>query len=438
MVSEGKTEETEKALLMAPDIALKLLDDPQPSVRAEAASALAISPDMRAVRKLINCLEDLDDGVRTAGIDALIAYPRDILPSLETSLLEASPRGKQGILEVIRLSSNISDFEMAHLLGRSVEEAYGNLIVVRRLQAIEQHPSVQMLSQHLLARNEEILGLLFYGLWVYHADMRLMYQALQSENASVAIEMVETSIRGQNLPYLIPLIDDLPLDEKIQKGRKLFNLVSRDDVELLLTELAYSEDRFTRMLSVYVMADLPSNPAFIPVIESRLEDVDLFVRQVSEYAANKIIGKEAQVPEIIDVMNKLKMFSLFQGLGNRELHAIASVAEPQHLHAGDIIIRAGEENPSIYLILSGKIGVYHNFDTPQQAETRISEADGYLNFVPMFANLPPANTSVVIEDAEVLVLPQSQLHEIMRVYPQIGLNMLKLAAMIFRQLGYTA
>ncbi len=168
-------------------------------------------------------------------MEALIAYPRAILPSLETSLLESSPRGKQAILEVIRLSPSISDFEMAHLLGRSVEEAYGNLMVIRRLQGLEKHASVQMLKQHLLARNEEILGLLFYALWVYHADMRLMYQALKSENASVAIEMVETSIRGQNLPYLIPLIDDLPLDEKIEKGRKLFNLVSRDEVELLLT-----------------------------------------------------------------------------------------------------------------------------------------------------------------------------------------------------------
>ena len=327
---------------------------------------------------------------------------------------------------------------MAHLLGRSVEEAYGNLIVIRRLQGLKQHPSVQMLNQHLLARNEEILGLLFYGLWVFHADMRLMYQALKSENASVAIEMVETSIRGQNLPYLIPLIEDLPLDEKIQKGRKLFNLVSRDDVELLLTELAHSEDRVTRMLAVYVMGDLLPNPAFIPVIESRLEDEDPFVRQVAEYATAKAMGKEAQMPEIIDIINKLKRFSLFQGLGNRELHAIASVAKQQQLHAGDIIIRSGEENPSIYLILSGKIVIYQDYETPQQKEVRTAEADGYLNFGPMFTSLPPANTSVVIEDAEVLVLPQSQLHEIMRVYPQIGLNMLKLAAMIFRQMGYTA
>ena len=45
---------------------------------------------------------------------------------------------------------------------------------------------------------------------------------------------------------------------------------------------------------------------------------------------------------------------------------------------------------------------------------------------------------MVIEYAEVVVIPHSHLHEIMRVYQQVGLNMLKLAAMIFTQLGYTA
>ena len=229
---------------------------------------------------------------------------------------------------------------MAHLLGRSVEEAYGNLMVIRRLQELENYASVQMLKEHLLARNEEILSLLFYALWVYHADMRLMYQSLKSENASVAIEMVETSIRGQNLPYLLPLIDDLPLDEKIEKGRKLFNLVSRDEPERLLTFLSHSEDPLTRMLSLYVMSDLMPNVAFIPVIESLLEDEDPFVRQVAEFARARETNKEAKMPIIIDIINKLKTFALFEGLGTRELHAVANynkradIQAPGYRHQG--------------------------------------------------------------------------------------------------------
>ena len=73
------------------------------------------------------------------------------------------------------------------------------------------------------------------------------------------------------------------------------------------------------MLTVYAMADLLPNKAFIPIIESQLEDQDPFVRQVAEYASDKAAGKEAPMPEIIDLISKLKAFSLFEGLGTREL-----------------------------------------------------------------------------------------------------------------------
>jgi hypothetical protein len=268
--------------------------------------------------------------------------------------------------------------------------------------------------------------------------MRLMYQSLRSENASVAIEMVETSIRGQNLPYLLPLIDDLPLDEKIEKGRKLFNLVSRDEPERLLTFLSQSGDPVTRMLSLYVISDLMPNEAFIPVIESLLQDEDVFVRQVAEFAYTRETNKEGKMPEIIEMINKLKTFALFEGLGTRELHALASITREQEFKPQDIVIRAGEENHSIYLVLSGRITTFHDYGMPDQKELRISEAVGYLNFIPAFLHQPALNTSVATEATEVLVLPQSQFHEIMRIYPQIGLNLLGLAAKLLRSMGVTA
>ena len=423
---------------LEPDTALKLLTDANPDVRAEAARAFAVNPDIRATRKLIRCLDDVDERVRDSAIEALITFPQEILPFLEASLIRCGTRGKQAILEVIRLSPNLDTFEMSHLLGKAVEEAYGNLMVIRQLQSHDTFISVKMLQDHLLTRNDEILRLLFYALWVYHADMKLMYQALKSENASVAVEMVETSIRGDNVPYLLPLIDDVPLDEKIEHGRKLFALVQNDTLERLLTLLAQSEDPITRLLSVYVMAELLPNSAFIPAIESGLEDEDPFVRQVSQFAMDQSMNKETRMPEILETIDMLKKFRLFQGLGTRELHAVASVASRDRFKAGETLIGVGDDNHSIYLVLSGKIKIFHAYGTPEQQEVRSVEQWGYLNFGPMFAKEPPLNTSVVIEDTEAFVIPQNQFHEIIRVYPQIALNMLEIAATVFRQLGYSA
>ena len=362
---------------LASEVALTLLDDPAGQVRTQAALAFAGNPDMRAARRLIRFLDGSDEQLRMAAMEALSSYPAEVLPILEASFLQTGQRGKQGILEVIRLSPKIGEFEMAHLFGALVQEAYGDLIVIRRLERLKDTPGIQMLKGHLSARNDEILGLLFYGLWVYHADMRLMYQALKSENASVAVEMVETCIRGQNLPYLLPLIDDVPLEEKIEKGRKMFNLVRSDETERLFALLAQSEDGLTRLLVLYAAADLMPNPALVPVIESRLDDQDPFVRQAAEYASAIASGKEAPMPEIIDIINKLKTFPLFEGLGTRELHGVASIAKPTKSAKGEIVLRAGEDNPSIYLIVSGQITIYQNYGAAEQTELRTADAAGY-------------------------------------------------------------
>ncbi len=266
-----------------PEIALKLLDDENPGTRADAAASFAQSQDIRAVSKLIRCLEDKDDDVRKAAIEALMSYRDTIVPYLEISLIDTSLRAKQGILEVMRLAE-IKDFELIPFLGKQLAQAYGNLIAVRRLQDWNGNQSAGMLSRHLLEVNEEILSLIFYALWVYHADMRLMYQALKSETASIAVELVENSIQKELTPYLIPLIEDIPLDEKIEKGRMLFPLIRNDTPERLLTFLANAEDPITRMLALFVIGDQMPHRSFVPIVEARLEDKSPYVREIAEYA----------------------------------------------------------------------------------------------------------------------------------------------------------
>jgi ATP/ADP translocase len=428
-------EDSASVQAMDPELALRMLDDPSLSARAEAAASFRLNPDMRAAGKLIRCLEGTEDKLRDAALEALIAYPADVLPFLEASLTRANLRGKQGILEVIRLSPILSEFEMTHLLSRSVEEAYGNLLVIRQLESRKDLTSVNLLLDHLKARNDEILRLLFYALWVFHDDMRLMYQALKSDTAAVAVEMVETSIRGGNVPYLLPLIDDVPLNEKIEKGRKLFALVENDTPERLLALLAQAQDAVTRMLAAYAMGEMMPNPAFVPILASLQEDEDAAVSQVAEFASARGMNKETKMPEILDIIKKLKDFDLFEGMGTRELHAVATISEHMRLKKDDIVVRAGEENHSIYLILSGNITIYSDYGTPNQKEVRSSGAGQYFNFAAMFLTDPPINTSVVTQETEAYVIQQSQFHEIMRVYPQIGMNLLAIAARLFRNLG---
>lgn len=418
-----------------PEVALKLLDDQNASTRADAAASFALSKDIRAVAKLVRRLDDRDDYVREAAMEALMGFKEKILPFLEVSLINAPPRAKQGILEVIRLAG-LKGFEMVPFLGKELALAYSNLVAIRRLKAMGASESVEMLQRHLKELNEETLSLIFYALWVSVADMRLMYQALKSETASIAVELVENSISREIAPYLIPLIEDIPLDEKIQKGKTVFPLIRIETDERILTFLAGAEDPMVRMLALFVIAENGDGDSYIPVIESRLTDAIPYVRELAEYAMNRALNKEAPMPDVIAKINTLKRFGIFEGMGVRELHAIASVVSEEHFKPGDIMIREGEENSSIYLVVNGSVTIFDGYGTELQKEKVTLGEGAFLGELSLFTRLPPNATCVVAEHTVAYVLRHHQFQEIMRVYPQIGINLCRFFTLKLRQMQY--
>lgn len=418
-----------------PDVALKLLDDESPQTRAEAAASFAATKDVRAVTKLVSLLGDTDDDVRQAAIEALMTYRHGILPFLEVSLTEATPRARQGILEVIRLSG-LTEFEMTPFLGGELTRAYGNLIALRGIQSLDNDLSVELLRRHLKELNEEILSLIFYALWVSHADMRLMYEALKSETASLAVELVETSIRKEYAPYLIPLIEDIPVDEKIERGKKLLPLIKNETMDRVLTLLADSDDPVTRMLALFVIGDKLPQTDFIPIIQFHLEDEDQHVRELADYALKRCIGEVAVMPDIIERITRLKSFGIFEGMGVRELHAIASVVHEERFATGDVMIKEGEENSSIYLVIAGSVTIYEGFGTENQREKVTIGAGSFLGELSLFTRQVPNASCVAAEPTDAYVLRHHQFQEIMRVYPQIGINLCRFFTMKLRQLAY--
>lgn len=418
-----------------PDVALKLLDDENPRTRVEAAVSLGAGRDVRAVGKLVELLADTDDDVRQAAIEALMGYRETILPFLEVSLTQASPRARQGILEVIRLSG-LTEFEMLPFLGAELTRAYGNLIALRGLQSLDSALSVELLRRHLNELNEEILSLIFYALWVSHADMRLMYEALKSETASLAVELVETSVRKEIAPYLIPLIDEIPVDEKIERGQKLLPLIRRETLDRVLTLLVDAEDPVTRMLALFVIGDQVHESSFVPIVQSRLNDNEPNVRELADYALKRCSDEVAVMPDVIERITRLKTFGIFEGMGVRELHAIASVVHDERFAPGDVMIKEGEENSSIYLVISGSVTIYKGFGTEAQQEKVTIGEGSFLGELSLFTRQPPNATCVAAEPTEAYVLRHHQFQEIMRVYPQIGINLCRFFTMKLRQLAY--
>jgi len=419
-----------------PELALAQLSDRNDVVRAEAAASFACTQDPRAVKRLVELLDD-EEVVRKAAIDALMTYQEAILPYLETSLVHAPVRVRRGILEVIRLSGS-QGFEVGPFVAQEINDAFTNLIAYNRLTSEDKDIlGVRMLSTHLQEKNNEVLSLIFHALWVHHPDMRLMYEALNSKEASVAVEMVEATLDRSLTSHLIPLIEEIPLKEKIAQGRRALPLIRDNGLERILTILADREDPTTRMLALLAIGQLFADQVyFLPIVEKSRDNPDPYVRQVAEYAFRRCLNEDPPMPDIIQTINLLKTFSIFDEMGIRELQAIASIATRETFASGDILIKEGEEAGTIYLITGGKLGVYTGHGTEKEVRKAVLGEGAFIGELSLFTRHPPNASCVAIEPLEAFVIRHHQFQEIMKIYPQIGINLCRFLAAKLRGVTY--
>ncbi len=401
---------------------LDLLKAPRRQARRIAAGHFGETRDVRAVGKLLPLLADPDFRVSIAAIEALAKYGSEILPLLEAVMLRSNSRMQLKIVEVLR-RAGLSKFDVELFVAHQSIKIYEDLLAEQVLKDIGQTPSVAMLRQTLREHIEQRKELSCLGLWVYSHDMPLMYEALKSDTASVAVEFIEETVPADIARYVIPIIEPTPIDHKIAAGRRLFPLIKRPDVRRILLELTYSRDPLIRMLSLCVIGDLGLNGGFLTAVENCLGAEDPYVREAASITAARMRGEVQGMPALINTIESLKRFVLFAGLGMQELRAIATVARREAIEPGQVIISEQEENRFIYLLISGDIRVFKNYGTSEQREERPLKAGSFLGELSLFTGRLPAATCVADTPLDILLLPHAQFKHIMGLYPQIGINL---------------
>ena len=406
---------------MTPEIALKLLEDGDESTRAEAAASFAKFRDPRAVLRLVRLLDDREM-VRKAAVEALINHGEAFLPFLEAALIDSPTRIRRGILEVLRLSG-LRGLDVLPFLGRQLTDAYNNLIAMQVLSRGHRSESAALLAAHLEEENREILSLVFHALWVNYADMRLMYEALRSAEASVAVEMIEESIPRHMAGYLVPIIDNIPVEEKIRLGRGVLPLMGAESIERALIHLASRPDPTTRLLAAFALGEHAPDPVYLPVAQMLLEDAEQDVRQTASYAMKRCMNEGAPMPDEIELIKQLKDFIIFDGMGIKELRAIASIVAPKAFRPGDVMIGEGESNSSIYLLTTGRVNVFRAYATAEEYLEATLGAGAFIGELRLFTELPSDTTCVAAAPTKALIIHKSHFHEIMKIYPTIGINL---------------
>lgn len=106
-----------------------------------------------------------------------------------------------------------------------------------------------------------------------------------------------------------------------------------------------------------------------------------------------------------------------------ELSLLSSFGDSRSYQAEDIIIREGDENDHLYLVLKGKLEVLQTFDG-QTRPVATLEAGDSLGEVSVFDPGPASATVRALSEAEVWLISRSSLDRLHAANPKVAYRLL--------------
>jgi CRP-like cAMP-binding protein len=230
---------------------------------------------------------------------------------------------------------------------------------------------------------------------------------------------VETALERPLARLLLPLLENMPAKDLIARGGQALPLHVPGGLASALMHLARSRDRITRMLAGFVMGEFRPGPVFLPAAEMLSEDEDPAVRRSAEYACQRCLGLEAKMPLTVELIEQLKGFDLFMGLGIREFEALTAIAKKVRYNPGEEATRAGREEDALILVLSGVLEPREH-DAAREPARALGPGD-WLGDLGLFTQAASGASYQARDAVEALVIPFGRLSEIMNIYPGVGI-----------------
>lgn len=122
----------------------------------------------------------------------------------------------------------------------------------------------------------------------------------------------------------------------------------------------------------------------------------------------------------------IRSVPLFQGLGRRELAAIAQLVDEVEVPAGRVLMRQGETGNEMFVIATGKVSIERDGRHVRDVGPGTSVGD-----MSLLSEGPRTATVTTVEPCRLLVAGHREFHSLMDAYPSVRLHILEgLAAKI--------
>ncbi|WP_300164321.1 Crp/Fnr family transcriptional regulator [Solidesulfovibrio sp.] len=136
----------------------------------------------------------------------------------------------------------------------------------------------------------------------------------------------------------------------------------------------------------------------------------------------------------MDKNQAVAAIGLFSGLGQRELAALAGVAETRRYARGADIFFAGEPAQGFFSVASGKVRIYQTSLAGKEHILHVFGPGEVFAEVAVFSGGVYPASAQVLEDGEYLFFPRERFRRLLKDEPDLAMNMLGLLSIRLRQL----
>ena len=423
------------------------LSHPSDRVRLAALEAFHIQ-DEPCLLMVISLMADPVPEIRAKAMQMILNSEYQNPLVLVESLTFPMQKVRTGLFQILE-KLNVKDLDVFRFARLQVEKSYECLAISYALGRLPKSSQRDILMDHLEEEKkinvENVLRVL--SIQDVSGQMRVLWRGLSSldpRQRANSIEALANVIDPALAQILVPLLDEMPAQDRLKIGKRHFSLPDPDQSRgALFSRLLARGDWVTTLLTLSLMATEGSNGLTPDFLTPHTESDNLHIRRMAMAVQRtwadegvKAEAKAVQGMELSERIFQLRKITVFKGLHVSELAAIGSMVGEASYSAGVEIFREGEPGDALYLVVEGEVSVCKAGSGERDSRIEIGRIGSgeYFGEMAILEEAPRSASIQTVTPARFLVLQKRDFIEIVQEYPQIALHICKVLSSRIRNL----
>ncbi|MBI1874961.1 MAG: HEAT repeat domain-containing protein, partial [Acidobacteria bacterium] len=362
-------------------------------VRRHAPATLALIPSQKSIDLLMRAVKDPDGFLRFKAVEAIDRLCRDRAGfTFDREVIEELARREaRHYLTYLSLQFNLAagDGSLTQtLVGRAIEEK------LRRT----------------VDRIYRLLCVLYP--WKDVDAVRWALERGDPKARAAAAEYLDNTLKGPTRKLILPVLEEVPLAEKVRHANVVLRTRVRDVDETVL-HLVHDDDQVIAAAAVHLVAQrkMWQLTSDVQHVLAHRDRADWYVHEAANWAVEIFRVTEGQRRDAwgkplpgVEVVDRMRHQPLFRFASIDELFRIASLARQVRSERGAVLQHSGTRPDAIHFLLDGSVTL-----KARDGSSRLVEPPGALGFEETLEDAPLRATARAAEPLVTLAIPPDEL-----------------------------